>query len=89
MSDLLVGCRVLFTIDEIEQVGVLVKIDRSKSSYLMAWVLRPDGSILEKYMSSLTIHPDDVKFITGLSTSYKLREKILTDNTDRFEILDL
>lgn len=89
MSDLLVGCRVLFIVEEQKEEGVLVKVDRSKGSYLKGWILRSDGMVIERYICNITIHPDDVKFINVLSKSHRFKQKTLSDRKERFEILDL
>jgi hypothetical protein len=89
MSDLLVGCKVKYSKNSKEHEGIVLKVDRSQGGYKMAWVLMEDGSVEESYATSLTIDPDDVKFIYAMNKDYKLRRKILTERTERFEILDL
>ncbi len=90
MSDLLVGCKALYYSenDPNEKEGVIVKVDRAGINKVV-WILKQNGSITGIYLESIKIHLDDVRFIHALNKNYKLREKILTESTDRFSILDL
>ena len=88
MSDLLVGCRASVATASMRE-GVIVRVERSNSGTRYAWILFPDGKVVSYNMDGITIHSDDVKFIMMLNKNYKLREKILTEKIDRFEILDL
>jgi len=89
MSNLLVGCRAIYVEKGNDIEGVIVRVDRSKSGYNMIWILESNGNVSEQYLSSVKVHADDVKFLIRLSKSYKVREKMLTERTDRFEIMDL
>ena len=89
MSNLLVGCKVKYGRGDETKEGIIVNVDRDDKNYKMAWLLTQDGRIVHSYAGDIIIEPDDVKFIYALNKNYKLREKILTDQTDRFNILDL
>jgi hypothetical protein len=89
MSDLLVGCKVKYSKDSKEYKGIVLKVDRSKGGYRMAWILTEDGGVAEVYVSGLKIFPDDIRFLQALNKNHKLRKQILTERTERFEILDL
>ena len=88
-TDLLVGCKVKFSKNSKDHEGIVLKVDRSKGGYKMAWVLMKDGNVMEAYVTSLVVDPDDIKFIYAMNKNYKVREQNLTERTERFEILDL
>jgi hypothetical protein len=83
MSDLLVGCR--------------AKGKSSNNSDLIEGIIVCDGKYTRimdfeghvETVYAITVHPDDVKFITMLNKNYRLRKKVLENTTDRFDILDL
>jgi hypothetical protein len=91
MSNLLVGCRVSINHGSAsEEDAVIVHADRNSSGDRCVWVVFEDGtpgSYL--YNDKLKIHADDAKFLMRMAKSYKDRERILTERTERFEILDL
>ena len=90
MLNLLVGCRVVVNHEDGKAEAVIVNVDRNGSGERCVWVVFEDGTPASYvYNDKLQIHTDDTKFLMQMSKDYKLRRKLLTDSTDRFEIMDL
>lgn len=92
MSDLLVGCKIIYNDggDE-DKSGIIVKVDRGNLNKKIAWILKPDGTMCYFCLDgeATRISPDDVNFIYALNKKYKMREEILANKVDRLHILDL
>ena len=91
MSDLLVGCKVIYNPKEDSlgsREGIIVKVDRGNQK--IVWILSPDG-LVKTYIldNTITIHPDDVEFIYNLNKNHKSRQEGIENKVNRFEIMDL
>jgi hypothetical protein len=91
MSDLLVGCKIIYKNGEGEKVeGIILKVVLDDSGYHKALVLKQEGQLVRVYLDcAVEIHPDDVRFIYAMNKNCKLREKSLIEKIDRFSLLDL